>query len=81
MTLPTLIENAMRTRFRDDSLRYAYTLGAWSLEQSRDPGTLMMTLGTADGFKVCFLMSREQADALGRALDTPVALDAVSNVH
>ncbi len=69
MTLPTLIEKAMRTQFHDESLRYVFPLGTWSLEQSTDPKTVMMTLKTPDGFGVCFSLKREQSDAIRSTLD------------
>jgi len=68
MTLPALIEKALRARFRDDSLRYAYPLGSWACERSSDPATSIVTLRTIDGFSVCFSMPREQQSELGEAL-------------
>jgi hypothetical protein len=81
MTLPALIEKAMRLRFGDDSLRYAYALGGWALERAGDPDTLMVTLGTVDGFGVCFSMRWEQGEALGKALSEPIAADILPVVH
>jgi len=37
MTLPGLIDRALQTRFGDQSLRYAYPLESWLVEQSSDP--------------------------------------------
>ena len=34
MTLPGLIDKALQTRFGDQSLRYAYPLELWMVEQS-----------------------------------------------
>ena len=73
MTLPSLIEKAMRARFNDASLRYAHPLSSWALEQSTDPDTLMMTLRTPDGFSVCFSMRGDQGDALSATLSQPQA--------
>lgn len=70
MTLPSLIEKALRTRYQDESLRYAYPLGSWALEQASDPATRMMTLRTTDGFSVCFSMPRSTSHALSEALAT-----------
>ena len=39
MTLPGLISKALQTRFGDQSLRYAYPLDSWVIEQSTDPET------------------------------------------
>jgi len=68
MTLPQLIGRALQVRFRDDTLRYAYPLRSWVIEQSTDPKHGMVTLTTADGFSVCFSIPREQQNELGEAL-------------
>src|ERR1700738_1122204 len=68
MTLPGLIDKALQTRFGDQSLRYAYPLASWEVEQSTDPTQGMMTLRTVDGFSVCFSIPREQQSELGEAL-------------
>ena len=76
MTLPDLIARALRTRYGDQTLRYAYPLTSWTVEQSTDPKTGMMTLGTRDGFSVCFSMRREIQTELGQALTTERRTDA-----
>jgi hypothetical protein len=68
MTLPELINKALRSRFNDQSLRYAYPLASWTVEQSSDPQTTMVTLKTVDGFTVCFSMEGELQSELGDAL-------------
>jgi hypothetical protein len=68
MTLPALIDKALQTRFGDQSLRYAYPLASWVVEQSSDPTQGMVTLRTVDGFSVCFSIPREQQSELGEAL-------------
>jgi hypothetical protein len=68
MTLPGLIDKALRARYGDQSLRYAYPLASWAVEQSSDPTTGMITLSTVDGFSVCFSMPRSQQNELGEAL-------------
>jgi hypothetical protein len=68
MTLPRLIDKALQTRFGDKSLRYAYPLASWKVEQSSDPTHGMMTLRAAEGFSVCFSISRAQQSELGEAL-------------
>jgi hypothetical protein len=78
MTLPGLIDRALQTRFGDQSLRHAYPLASWALEQSSDPTEVMITLRTEDGFSVCFSIPRQQQGAFGKALvaqpDTGAAL-------
>lgn len=68
MTLPGLIDKALQTRFGDQSLRYAYPLASWVVEQSSDPAQGMVTLRTVDGFSVCLSIPREQQNELGEAL-------------
>jgi hypothetical protein len=68
MTLPGLIDKALQTRFGDQSLRNAYRLASWALEQSSDPTQNMITLRTMDGFSVCFSIPRQQQIELGEAL-------------
>ncbi len=68
MTLPGLIGKALQTRFGDDTLRYAYPLESWVVEQASDPSQGMVTLCTTDGFSVCFSMQRQQLNKLGEAL-------------
>jgi hypothetical protein len=68
MTLPGLIGKALQTRFGDDTLRYAYPLDSWVVEQASDPSQGMITLRTTDGFSVCFSMPRQQQNKLGEAL-------------
>src|ERR1700690_1757713 len=68
MTLPALIDKALQTRYGDQSLRYAYPLASWVVEQSTDPTQGMVTLRTVDGFSVCFSIPRAQQSELGEAL-------------
>ncbi len=68
MTLPNLITKAIRSRYGDHSLRYAYPLASWTVEQSSDPQTRMVTLRTIDGFSVCFSMQPQLQHQLGEAL-------------
>jgi len=68
MTLPGLIDKALQTRFGDQSLRYAYPLASWLVEQSAQT---MVTLRTVDGFSVCFSIPRQQQSELGAALTQP----------
>ena len=81
MTLPGLIAKALQVRFGDQSLRYAYPLASWAVEQSTDPTHGMMTLRTTDGFSVCFSIPREQQNELGEALMTEPAPRAAMRVN
>ncbi len=68
MTLPELINGALRSRFDDQSLRHAYPLAFWAIERSSDPTVGMITLSAVDGFTICFSMQHELQRALGQAL-------------
>jgi hypothetical protein len=68
MTLPNLIAQALRLRYGDDTLRFAYPLAACTIEQSSDSGTRMVTLTTTDGFSVCFSMPPDMQQELGEML-------------
>jgi hypothetical protein len=81
MTLPGLIDKALQTRFGDQSLRYAYPLASWAIEQSTDPSQGMMTLRTVDGFSVCFSIPRRQQSELGEALAAPPVAKAMRRAH
>ena len=81
MTLPGLIGKALQTRFGDQSLRYAYPLESWIVEQSTDPTQSMMTLRTVDGFSVCFSIPRQQQSELGEALVAQPASKTTLRAH
>jgi hypothetical protein len=68
MTIPALLEKALRARFGDASLRYAYPLASWTVEHSSDPATRMITMRTVDGFNVSYSMPPAEQDELGKAL-------------
>ncbi|HEY0851785.1 MAG TPA: hypothetical protein VGD96_17860 [Bradyrhizobium sp.] len=76
MTLPGLIDRALQARFRDNSLRYAYPLESWAVEQSTDCKHGMMTLKTFDGFSVCFSLRRKQQSELGEVLVAVAQLES-----
>lgn len=81
LTLPTLLQKALQTRYGDASLRYAYPLASWTVEQSTDRTQRMVTLQTADGFSVCFAVPREQQSELGEALMTQSGINATLRVN
>jgi hypothetical protein len=81
MTLPGLIDKALQTKFGDQSLRYAYPLASWVVEQSSDPTQGMITLRTVDGFSVCFSIPRAQQSELGEALVAQPASNMTLRAH
>jgi hypothetical protein len=68
MTLPHLLEQALKTRYRDDSLKLVYPTGGWALEAAAGSNRLILTLNTPDGFRVSFALSPEDADGLASSL-------------
>ena len=68
MTLPKLIEEALRRQYRDHSLRFTYPLASWSLERATDQTSGIVTLATTDGFSVRFSIQPCQQSELGEAL-------------
>jgi hypothetical protein len=57
MTLPRLLSKALQTRYRDESLRVVFPLGAWRLEGAAGSKDFILTMGTSDGFEVAFALS------------------------
>jgi hypothetical protein len=68
MTLPGLLEAALKARYGDQSLRYTYPLASWALEQSADTTQRIITFETEDRFKVRFSIPRAELNLLGEAL-------------
>jgi hypothetical protein len=65
-------EAALKARYGDQSLRYAYPLASWVLEQSTDTTQRIITLETEDGFKVRFSIPKDEQSLLGEALTQPM---------
>jgi len=76
MTLPGLIDRALQARYGDKSLRYAYPLASWAIEQSTDATHRIITLETADGFSIRFSILKAEQNVLGEALMTQPATEA-----
>jgi hypothetical protein len=73
MTLPGLLEAALKARYGDQSLRYAYPLASWVVEQATDTSRRIVTLETEDGFKVRFSIPKDEQSLLGEALTEPMS--------
>ncbi|HVP99476.1 MAG TPA: hypothetical protein VMS87_09580, partial [Roseiarcus sp.] len=58
------------------SLRYAYPLASWAIEQSTDATQRIITLETADGFSIRFSILKAEQNVLGEALMTQPAAEA-----
>jgi hypothetical protein len=68
MTLPHLLTQALKSRTGDASARYVFPLGRWTIEQSAEPGVLIFSLTTDDGFSVSFGIPREACGGLAWSL-------------
>lgn len=68
MTLPGLIEAALQRRYGDAAFRFAYPIRSWKVKEAADPGALIVTLNTPDGFGVSFSMGRSNAEKLGACI-------------
>ena len=68
VTLPALIEAALRRQIRDASFRFTFPMGSWSIEQAADPSSVIVTLRTRDGFEVSYSMSSRMAEEFGGSL-------------
>jgi hypothetical protein len=68
MTLPRMIEQALRQRTGNPALHQVYPLGDWQLHLGSEPESMIISLATPDGFSVSFCAPLEQAALLGEAL-------------
>src|SRR3546814_20116414 len=63
MTMPRIAAEAMRARYRDDSLRLAYPLKGWKLEDAPGSGVIL-TMTAGEGFDVSFVRDESAATAI-----------------
>lgn len=68
MTLPRVLANALQRSTRDPSSRYVFSLGRWSIERNDDK-SLIVTLGTDDGFHASFAIPFDACRSIGWALN------------
>jgi hypothetical protein len=67
MTLPQMLSKALQVRTRDETARFVFPLGRWSLE-SGDRDFLIANLMTNDGFRVSFAVPFAACKAIGWSL-------------
>ena len=79
MTLPGLLETALKARYGDQKLRYAYPLASWVVEQSASTTQRIVTLETKDGFRVRFSILEAQQSLLSEALIQPLEARVLPN--
>ena len=66
LTLPRILQCALEAR-NDGSDRIVHPLGGWQLERAAEPGELILTLRTSEGFEVAFAMAPDQLAAMAEA--------------
>jgi hypothetical protein len=62
MTLPEMMRQSLSRQYRDPSLRLVYPVGSWEIEAASEPGRLILTLGTPDGFRISFALLRDEIE-------------------
>ena len=70
LTLPDMMRRALRLQHRDPSLRLVYPAAGWEVEQSTQPGTLILTLRTADNFHVSFAVAASDLQDMAEAVSS-----------
>jgi len=68
MTLPGVIERALRARYKDDTVKLIYPTGGWSLHTAVRSNNTILTMKTVDGFEVAFALAPEDVDGLVTSL-------------
>jgi hypothetical protein len=85
MTLPRLLDVALKQVTGNPQARYVFPLGRWSIETASDDNCLITTLSTEDGFEVSFGMPPEACRSLGWTLkseaDTLAHADDTAPTH
>ena len=69
MTLPQMASQALKMRYRDDSLRIVYPLGELGIESSHIEGITILTLATRDGFTVSFGLTDDDLARLEKTME------------
>jgi hypothetical protein len=69
MTMPQIARQAMKAKYRDDTIRLVYPIGDWRIEAAAGDTRLILTLRTPDGFEVSFAASRDDLAAMLRVAD------------
>jgi len=67
MTLPEMMRQALQRRYRDPSLRLVYPADHLHVECSTEPGKLILTLTSGNGFAVSFAVDARQIAVIANA--------------
>lgn len=68
MTLPRLLKDSLREKYRDSSLRYTFPLNEWQIETASDGTQIIVTFTTGNGFEVSFSTKPNMCRSLSMAL-------------
>jgi hypothetical protein len=68
MTLPHLVDVALKRVTGNPQARFVFPLGQWSVETASDDNCLITTLSTEDGLEVSFGLPAEACRSLGWTL-------------
>ena len=68
VTLPTIMDQLVRRSRADLGARFVFGAADWRLELGSDGDSLILTLETADRFRVSFALGPEPARRIGQAL-------------
>ncbi len=74
LTLPTILDRALKLQHRDNSLRLVYPLGTCTIERTVGMDQYILTLGTDDGFSVSFAVTETTINNLADAVATDITL-------
>lgn len=80
MTLPSLVSQALRARYKDSSLRVVFPAAEWRLESS-DDSRLILTIGTGGGFEASFIFERNHLRDIGETVKDDQAVDSLTKHH
>jgi len=62
MTLPEMMRQSLTRQYQDPNLRLVYPVASWALAAANEPGRLILTLRTPDGFHVSFALLRHEIE-------------------
>ena len=65
MTMPRIAAEALRLRYRDNSLRLVYPISDWTIESALGDPKFILTLRTPDGFEIAFAIGQEDIARMG----------------
>jgi hypothetical protein len=84
MSMPLMVQTALRNRYGDDSLRLVYPLERYAIElgepDAQGKSQFILTLDEGNGFSVSFSSTADMLAQLARSLFEDIAPDAQANI-